>query len=899
MKKTTAILCVMCLWAIQGFAQPAYPASSLEGEALKTFLKQNWFDTGDDKHITIGYSSARRAMYSYVDAESDGKVYCVYTGFNQPSESTTFLDPINAEHTVPQSFFGSSDPMQSDIHHLFPTHGSVNSSRSNNPLGEIADTSTDVWYTVNTTNTGLTTSSSIPTSNIDAYSESRSNIFEPKEDHKGNAARAIFYFYTMYPTQAGSITSVGDMNTLYQWHLDDPVDDQERTRNNRAAERQGNYNPYINHPELLAKAWGLAPSNPTAGFSTSIASTLEGQSGTKTFQIQIRVAPSPTSNVTLSVEDDNSGTATAGTDYSFSTQNLTFTSSQTTQMVNVTVNGDADPEGNETLVLKITNLAGNGGDISLGTSTHTLTIIEDDGFSPAITSLSTIRGLYSGTTDVTIADETYIEGVITSVSDNTNNQNIVVQDDFAGIVLRFDFPHSFVRGEKVRVDMGNVSIGNFNDLVQVAGVSMSDVEILESNASLPSYQTITINQLNNDGAEYESELIRIEAVTFPLADGSATFSNGTTIMDGGSSATFYVGPSASFSTEIVPAGTGVVLGIGGVFSGSRQLIPQVFAEDIFPTGTTVLPALTLSVSPSSIAENGGVTTLTATLSETSTSNVTVNLSFSGTATSDTDYSASATSITIVAGSTSGTATITGTDDSEVEGDEIALVDISSASNATESGVQQVSITILDDDIEEEKRNLVAFLSGLTQMKSIEDFVTVGHDILPTADTVEIAASSSNLVYGVDYETSPAILDGKITLLLSTNSSADKIKVTSLTYKNGQVVFQLTETSNSDLEIGSIDLHTVNLSGITGTETDLAQLGFSFFPNPTKEGVNIKFDNFKSNFEIELFSLEGKKVSTFQINQPQQFVEFPALSSGLYILKVNLNDQSYFERVIVE
>ncbi|MFT5917740.1 MAG: hypothetical protein ACI81T_004257, partial [Bacteroidia bacterium] len=150
-----------------------------------------------------------------------------------------------------------------------------------------------------------------------------------------------------------------------------------------------------------------------------------------------------------------------------------------------------------------------------------------------------------------------------------------------------------------------------------------------------------------------------------------------------------------------------------------------------------------------------------------------------------------------------------------------------------------------------------------------------------------------------YETSPAILDGKITLLLSTNSSADKIKVTSLTYKNGQVVFQLTGTSNSDLEIGAIDLHTVNLSGITGTETDLAQLGFSFFPNPTKEGVNIKFDNFKSNFEIELFSLEGKKVSTFQINQPQQFVEFPALSSGLYILKVNLNDQSYFERVIVE
>src|SRR5690606_6906717 len=125
-------------------------------------------------------------------------------------------DPINCEHTVPQSFFNEAEPMKSDIHHLFPTYSNWNSTRSNYPFAEINDNSTTKWMYL------TTSTSSIPSSNIDLYSEYASSTFEPREDHKGDVARAIFYFYTMYPTQAGSISAVADINELYDWHLADP-----------------------------------------------------------------------------------------------------------------------------------------------------------------------------------------------------------------------------------------------------------------------------------------------------------------------------------------------------------------------------------------------------------------------------------------------------------------------------------------------------------------------------------------------------------------------------------------------------------------------------------------------------------------------------------------------------
>lgn len=112
------------------------------------------------------------------------------------------------------------------------------------------------------------------------------------------------------------------------------------------------------------------------------------------------------------------------------------------------------------------------------------------------------------------------------------------------------------------------------------------------------------------------------------------------------------------------------------------------------------PMVSLSVGASEIIENAGTSSITAILSEISSQDVAVSLSFSGTATFGTDYNNTiSSSITIPAGNLSASASlgVTAFQDAETELNETIIVDISSVSKGIENGVQQKTITIIDDD----------------------------------------------------------------------------------------------------------------------------------------------------------------------------------------------------------
>ncbi|WP_306639503.1 endonuclease I family protein [Sanyastnella coralliicola] len=237
----------LVLLGLTSLAQPNPPAGTYLQD-LRTWLKSNWYD---GYFSDLGYNGAREQMYGFVDA-NNGMTECVYTGFQQAAEFVTFPNPINAEHLVPQSFFGSASPMRSDLHNLRPAHGSANSARANYPFGEVPDANA-FWYGV--TINGDYFSTTVEPGNSDEFSEREGSLWEPREEYKGDIARELFYFYTMYPTQAGDISLVADINVLYQWHLDDPASAEEMTRNNRAETVQGNRNPYIDFTDLVYNAW--------------------------------------------------------------------------------------------------------------------------------------------------------------------------------------------------------------------------------------------------------------------------------------------------------------------------------------------------------------------------------------------------------------------------------------------------------------------------------------------------------------------------------------------------------------------------------------------------------------------------------------------------------------------
>lgn len=219
---------------------------------LLTYLKNNYTTSN-----VLSYNAARDVLYGDVEAElNDGQVFCIYTNYsiNLPNgvdpSSYLYDNGMDCEHLWPQSMGASSSPMKSDMHHLRPCRSNVNSSRGNKPYNEINDNATNTWYWLNIQ------SSNIPSSNINEYSETNSSYFEPREESKGDVARSIFYFYTIYENVANDNFFNTQKDVLYQWHIQDPPTNIEIDRTWAIAAYQNNIpNPFIIDHSLIERAY--------------------------------------------------------------------------------------------------------------------------------------------------------------------------------------------------------------------------------------------------------------------------------------------------------------------------------------------------------------------------------------------------------------------------------------------------------------------------------------------------------------------------------------------------------------------------------------------------------------------------------------------------------------------
>ncbi len=244
-------------------AQNENPPAELYGETFRDWVKKEWYNEYQNISFNAykGYRNARLAMYNDIDNFND-TMYCFYSslphivpedGYNVPRHAL----PFNCEHIVPQSFFDKRAPMVCDIHHLAPTFDRWNSTRGSFPFDENEDDRTEKWMYLGESIDCDNNTPCIPSNNLDEYSElistQNSSTFEPREDSKGNVARSVFYFFTAYPNY--DINKVGDIETFYEWHLQDPVNEEDIARNDAIAAYQGNHNPYINHPNWVYKAW--------------------------------------------------------------------------------------------------------------------------------------------------------------------------------------------------------------------------------------------------------------------------------------------------------------------------------------------------------------------------------------------------------------------------------------------------------------------------------------------------------------------------------------------------------------------------------------------------------------------------------------------------------------------
>ncbi len=221
-------------------------------------------------HTSISYGKTESKLHTL-----DGNK-CQYSGLTGLS--------LNVEHIWPQSYFGGTSPMVSDLHHLRLVSSTVNSKRGNVHFGDVVktDCNPDCYTTCTYDNNCAETNSCCYFCDWDGYLHndgiqteakkgkpsdncSAHSVFEPIDSFKGDIARALFYFAVRYKNEhinqsQAYMTGPEPYNhippyeeiVLRRWHHEDPVSQAEINRNNKIFnDYQHNRNPFIDRPDLV------------------------------------------------------------------------------------------------------------------------------------------------------------------------------------------------------------------------------------------------------------------------------------------------------------------------------------------------------------------------------------------------------------------------------------------------------------------------------------------------------------------------------------------------------------------------------------------------------------------------------------------------------------------------
>lgn len=302
---------------------------------------------------TVGYStmgtSASSSPYIYTDyvlnssnTDSNGQRYgTAIASFYTKTSSTSF----NKEHVWPNSHGGEN--VEADILHTRPTISSENSSRGNSFYVEGLNSGTNGW---------------------DPYTAGYDIAC------RGECARIILYSVVAYSgfslsdanyhstSNANPDNMMGNMNTLIKWHFDHAPNEYEINRNNGAEYLQGNRNPFVDHPEYVAKIWS-SYNTTVSNLCTQNASTytdwtpgsycsygtneVVGSTGVSISKTSVSVAVSGTTTISATSSDSSNITWTTS-----SSSVATVSPSTSSSGANVTITGVA--AGTATITAKAT-----------------------------------------------------------------------------------------------------------------------------------------------------------------------------------------------------------------------------------------------------------------------------------------------------------------------------------------------------------------------------------------------------------------------------------------------------------------------------------------------------------------------------------------------------------------
>lgn len=440
---------------------------------------------------------------------------------------------------------------------------------------------------------------------------------------------------------------------------------------------------------------GAASTDPEVSFAMTTLSVDETV-GTASFDISLANAPADT--VAVDVMLAMSGSAMSGMDFTWMDTTIVFPASATAPIsLDVAIIDDADPEMDETIVIKLMNPT-NGASI-VGSDSLVITILENDAIIPVyniglITEDADANG-EPDSLDVVCEIRGIVHGI--DLQGSASNIQFTVIDATGGIgVASFGdtYGYTVMEGDSVRIQ-GVVE--EFRGLAQVA----PDTIIFETAGNA----TVAPAVVDSLGEVTESELIRINNVF--LADASQWPGSGSAnvdiVVNGTDTLTLRIDSDTDVDGSPAPTGLFDVIGIGGQFTFDEppldgyQILPR-YVQDII---IAEAPGFSFDPTSLTVGEDAGTVTFDVSLANPFPNQTTVSVSLgaSSTATDGADFMGWNDTVLTFPAATTGPfqLSLMINDDTDVEMAEEIVIELSTPVGGPVLGDSVLTITIEDND----------------------------------------------------------------------------------------------------------------------------------------------------------------------------------------------------------
>ena len=222
--------------------------------------------------------------------------------------------------------------------------------------------------------------------------------------------------------------------------------------------------------------------------------------------------------------------------------------------------------------------------------------VSQDGKEIEYTSIADLRAMAKDTqTPVKIEGSVFIKGVVISDKDELNNiseKNVFIQDETAGIQLRFASAGTYSRGDELSIDATGLTIAFYGDMYQlVASSSYNESEEKWESTGMPATAVTRLSEDNEIvakqitlqdllGLKYESQYVEITTpVQVSEEDLGKTFVVGnehTNIKFTDADYNTFVVRSEKYSNLLketdVPEGSGLIKGIATRYGATPQIV---------------------------------------------------------------------------------------------------------------------------------------------------------------------------------------------------------------------------------------------------------------------------------------------------------------------------------------